>query len=145
MIRRFGPRPEPKQRYVRRPGVYALLPKDGALLLTCQIDPRPDFQLPGGGIDPGESPVAALHREVMEETGWRIAAPKRVGAFKRFVFMPEYNLHAEKICLIYLARPVSRAGPPTETGHQPLWLPPVEAASVLGNSGDRYFALSLAR
>ena len=59
--------------------------------------------------------------------------------------MPEYDLFAEKICLIYLARPAICHGDPIETGHTAVWLPPDEAAFHLGNSGDRYFAAALAR
>lgn len=140
MIRRFGDTPEPGRAYVRRVGVYALLPRGGALLLTCQADPGPDLQLPGGGIDPGESPITALHREVYEETGWLIGAPRRVGAFRRFTYMPEYDLWAEKVCLIYAARPVRRMGPPTEAGHTALWMNAELAAKELGNAGDRHFA-----
>ena len=140
MIRRFGDAPQPGRKYVRRPGAYALLPLGGDLLLTCQIDPGPELQLPGGGIDPGESPLMALHREVFEETGWSIARPRRVGAFRRFAYMPEYDLWAEKICIIYLAVPVRRLGPPVEPGHTALWMDAAQAARALGNSGDRHFA-----
>ncbi|MGV6849105.1 MAG: NUDIX hydrolase [Marinibacterium sp.] len=145
MIRRFGSPPEAGRTYKRRLGAYALLPRDGALLLTLQNDPGPDLQLPGGGINPGESPIVALHREVFEETGWTIAAPRRVGAFRRFTYMPEYDLYAEKVCLIYLARPGRSLGPPSESGHTPLWAPPDLAAQALGNAGDRYFAAAFAR
>ena len=145
MIRRFGTPPDQGQTYRRRRGAYALLPRDGQLLLTLQDEPGPELQLPGGGIDTGESPLAALHREVYEETGWRIAAPRRVGAFRRFAYMPEYDLWAEKICLIYVARPIRPLGPPTEPGHSALWLPAGEAAGRLGNAGDRHFAARLAR
>ena len=140
MIRRFGATPEPGRRYTRRVGVYAVRPRGGSLLLTCQIEPGPDLQLPGGGIDPGESPVAALHREVFEETGWSIASPRRVGAFRRFTYMPEYDLWAEKICLIYRARPVRRQGPPTEAFHEAVWMNAGDAVQMLGNAGDRHFA-----
>jgi 8-oxo-dGTP diphosphatase len=145
MIRRFGTRPQPGRGYRLRRGVYALLPLGGRLLLTVQSQPHPDLQLPGGGIDPGESPVSALHREVLEETGWRIAAPRRIGAFRRFTYMPEYDLWAEKLCLIYVARPVRRLGPPTEPFHEALWLDAAKAAQQLGNAGDRHFAGCLAR
>lgn len=144
MIRRFGTPPDPGQTYRHRPGAYALLPYGGRLLLTLQDDPGPDLQLPGGGIDPGESPLAALHREVCEETGWRIATPRRVGAFRRFAYMPEYDLWAEKICLIYVARPVRPMGPPREPGHTALWMDHAEAADRLNNPGDRHFAARLA-
>ncbi|MEP1933849.1 MAG: NUDIX hydrolase, partial [Roseibium sp.] len=107
-IRRFGEPPIAGQTYTRRAGAYAILPRDNQLLLTCQLGPEPDIQLPGGGIDPGESPITALHREVFEETGWRISTPRRVGAFRRFVYMPEYDLWAEKLCSIYVARPIRR-------------------------------------
>jgi 8-oxo-dGTP diphosphatase len=143
MIRRFGGPAEAGQTYVRRPGAYALLPRGKQLLLTCQFAEEPDLQLPGGGIDPGESPLRALHREVLEETGWSISQPRRLGAFRRFVFMPEYDIWAEKICHIYLAKPTRRLGGPQEVDHQEVWLDIDLAAQQLGNAGDRYFAKKL--
>ena len=137
MIKRYGNSPKPGQTYRRRPGVYAILLRDGALLVTHQDDPTPEYQLPGGGIDKGEQPIAALHREVMEETGHHIANVRRIGAFRRFTFMPEYDLWAEKLCTIYVARPVLRLGPPTEPGHRAEWLNPRDALDLLGNPGDR--------
>ncbi|MDG1129631.1 NUDIX hydrolase [Seohaeicola saemankumensis] len=143
MIRRFGETPRAGQSYRRRPGAYAILLRGADMLVTHQADPWPEFQLPGGGIDPGESPMAALHREVFEETGWSIAAPRRIGTFRRFTYMPEYDLWAEKLCMIYLARPVRRIGPPSEAGHTALWMPPAVAADKLGNAGDRHFVTGL--
>jgi 8-oxo-dGTP diphosphatase len=98
-----------------------------------------DIQLPGGGIDFGESPIQALYREVMEETGWRIAAPKRLGAFRRFVYMPEYDQWAEKICHVYVARPTRQVCDPIEPNHFTTVMDPTEAAISLGNDGDRMF------
>jgi len=144
-MRRFGEEIVQGQRYTFRPGVYAILPRKGSLLLTFQAEPEPEFQLPGGGIDPGESPVAALHREVFEETGWHIAAPRRIGAFRRFAFMPEYGIWAEKVCTIYLARPVRRIGPPTEPGHTALWMPTPMALGGLANPGERALLAGLLR
>ncbi len=143
MIQRFGETPRHDVRYRRRPGVYAILPRDGDMLLTFQDAPHFEVQLPGGGIDPGEQPIHALHREVMEETGWTIAAPRRIGAFRRFTFMPEYGLCAEKLCTIYVARPVRQAGPPAEPDHSPLWAPAAQAAARLGNPGDAAFVRRL--
>ncbi len=139
-IMRFGRSPLKKQRYRLRPGVYALLPFGDHVLVTFQKRPRPEYQLPGGGIDPGESSISALHREVWEETGWKIASPRRLGAFRRFTYMPEYDLWAEKLCTIYLARPVRALGPPPEPDHQAVWLPRQHAIEQLGNDGDRFFA-----
>jgi len=139
MTRRIGETPEPGRKYILRPGVYAVITDGSQLLVTHQSLPVSEIQLPGGGIDPGENTLPALHREVMEETGWGIAEPRRLGAFRRFTFMPEYNLWAEKLCHIYLARPTLRRGPPTEADHTALWMHPSEAAEALENWGDRLF------
>jgi 8-oxo-dGTP diphosphatase len=143
MIRRFGEARQAGQRYRRRAGVYGVLWQDGEVLVTHQAEPVPEFQLPGGGIDPGESPLRALHREVYEETGWTIAVIRRLGAFRRFTYMPEYDLWAEKLCTVFLARPARPLGPPVEPGHQAVWMPADLAARRLGNAGDRHFLRSL--
>lgn len=139
MTPRYGEPPEPGRRYTRRPGAYGILWRDGQILLTHQSAPVPEYQLPGGGIDRGESPLRALHREVFEETGWHIGAPRRLGAFRQFTFMPEYDLWAEKLCYIYLAWPVRPLGPPSEAGHTAHWANPRRAVDLLGNPGDRAF------
>ncbi|MEH6785819.1 MAG: NUDIX hydrolase [Paracoccus sp. (in: a-proteobacteria)] len=141
MIPRYGPPPRPASRighgWRRRPGAYAILIRDGWLLLTHQQAPVPEFQLPGGGIDPGESPVRALHREVGEETGWTIAGPRFLSAYRRFAYMPDHDLHAEKLCEIWLARPIRRLGPPSEPGHSAHWVRPAVAADLLADPGAR--------
>ncbi len=137
MIRRFGDPPKRGQTYGRRPGVYAVLRLGASILTTHQDAPEPEFQLPGGGIDPGEHPIAALHREVFEETGWKIAVNCRIGTFRRFTYMPEYDRWAEKVCTVYLARPVFRLGPPSEPGHTAVWMSVAQAMQVLANDGDR--------
>ena len=139
MIRRIGETVRPGQRYRLRPGVYAILRRGSAVLLTHQAEPVPELQLPGGGIDPGEQPIAALHREVCEETGWTMRLERRLGAFRRFTYMPEYDLWAEKLCTVYLGSPVRCLGQPSEQGHMAVWMPAREAAEALGNPGDRHF------
>ncbi|MBR9761983.1 MAG: NUDIX hydrolase [Rhodobacteraceae bacterium] len=138
-MRRYGKPPLPHVQYRTRPGAYAILPHDGKLLLTFQASPEAEVQLPGGGIDPGEGPVRALHREVWEETGWSIAAPRRIGIYRRFVWMPDYEIFAEKICHIYLARPVMCLSEPMEPAHTAIWMAPEAAVEVLGSEGDADF------
>ena len=135
----------PGQPYRARPGAYAVLLRGDRILLTHQAEPTPEFQLPGGGIDPGEGPLTALGREVYEETGWRIAAARRLGAYRRFAYMPEYDLWAEKICHIYLARPALRLGPPKEPGHEAHWMSGPAALAALANVGDRHFLAQVLR
>ncbi|MEY3005106.1 MAG: hypothetical protein RLZZ491_2282 [Pseudomonadota bacterium] len=139
MNRRFGRWPEPGRPYTPRPGVYAVIDAGDAILATFQEDPRPELQLPGGGIDPGEPPLRALYREVMEETGYVIHSARRLGMFHRYTYMPEYDLFAQKQCHIYLAQLGPRRGDPTEPGHTAVFLPWAVAADRLAVSGDRHF------
>ncbi len=145
MIRRVGEVPRGDKRYQLRAGAYAILPLQGRFLMVAQITDEVEVMLPGGGIDPGESPLQALHREVLEEIGWAIARPRRLGAFRRFVYMPEYNLWAEKLCHIYVAHPVRKVTEPIEADHHSMVLSADEAIASLGNDGDRMFMAQYAR
>lgn len=139
MIRRYGHSPLRGQRYHLRPGAYAFLMRDGQLLLTHQATPVPEFQLPGGGIDPGETGLRALHREVFEETGWSIGSARHLGSYRRFVFMPDYDRFAEKLCHVWIARPVLRRSAPTEPHHRACWASPDAAMDMLADPGARAF------
>lgn len=139
MIRRFGTPPKKGLPYRDRPGAYAILLREGKVLLTFQEAPVPEFQIPGGGVDPGESLIPALRREVMEETGWSIGAPLRLGAFRDFVYMPDYGIHANKLCHIFLARPALKWSAPTEKGHHACWVTPGEALDFIKSPGVQSF------
>lgn len=145
MNRRYGSQPKPGQYYGPRPGVYAIIDAGDGILATFQEHPWPELQLPGGGIDPGEAPQAALHREVMEETGFSIHSLRRLGMFHRYTYMPEYDRHAQKLCHIYVARLGLRRSAPLEPGHEAVFLPWDVAAEHLAVSGDRAFVSALIR
>lgn len=145
MIPRVGAPVERERRYKLRAGAYAILERDGLVLLTHQRVPVPEYQLPGGGIDPGEHMIPALHREIVEETGWRAGPLRRIGAFRRFTFMPEYDLWAEKLCHVFSGRPALRMGPALEPDHIPVWTTPEEAKDLVANDGDRLFLIRMFR
>ncbi len=141
MIPRLGEPVRHDKRYKLRPGAYAILSRRGAVLLTHQSNPIPEYQLPGGGIDPGEQMMPALHREIFEETGWRAGPLRRLGAFRRFTYMPEYDLWAEKLCHVFIGRPAVHVGPPIEADHTAIWVPPETAVELVANDGDRHFLM----
>lgn len=143
MIKRYGERVNPAMRYTLRPGAYVILQRGPDILLTIQDGERPELQLPGGGIDTGEQVLPALYREVLEETGWRMDKPVRLGAFRRFVFMPDYDMWAEKVCTVYRSRPTLCLGDPLEAAHTAVWVPMNEAPALLTNRGDAAFVASL--
>ncbi|MEO7234364.1 MAG: NUDIX domain-containing protein [Lapillicoccus sp.] len=67
--------PDEEAYVFQRVAVYAVLRSDRGLLLTQMSDrtnARGRWGLAGGGLDAGEEPEAALHREVWEESGQRV-------------------------------------------------------------------------
>lgn len=138
-MRRYGERIVKSAKYRHRPGAYAIIVKNEKVLLSSLDKPDPVWDLPGGGIDPGESPVQALHREVMEETGRRIYVDARLGVYQRFVWTAEYGEWFHKICHVFLASPTLTYGPPTEAGHITQWFDPIDAVRLLNSKGDSAF------
>ena len=63
----------------RRPSVRAIIVRDGLVALVHSLK-YDYYKFPGGGIEPGESPLEALSREVAEEAGLRIR-PETVRPF----------------------------------------------------------------
>ena len=144
-MRRFGEAIRPGVAYRRRPGAYAVIRDGDDVLLTEQSQPARELQLPGGGVDPGESVLAALRRECFEETGWGLAVVRKLGVYQRFAYLPEYGFWAQKICHVFLARPTRRRGLPSEPHHRPLWVPIATAADLVAGAGDRAFLRAAAR
>jgi glycerol-1-phosphatase len=64
-----------------RPGVSAVIfDGEGRILLQQRTD-NGLWGLPGGAVEFGESVVAALHREVVEETGLTIEIDRLIGVY----------------------------------------------------------------
>ncbi|MGE0232035.1 MAG: NUDIX domain-containing protein [Flavobacteriaceae bacterium] len=59
-------------------GVRAALRDEHGRFLLIRHGYTPGWHLPGGGVERGETMLAALHREVEEETGARITGQARL-------------------------------------------------------------------
>ena len=69
----------------------AVVIRDGKVLLVHGRNPT--FAMPGGGIEPGESPTAAAERELLEETGLRASQTK-------FLFILKTAIHRHHVFLV---------------------------------------------
>ena len=71
------------------PAVTAVI-RDGDRFLLARDAQSSLWSLIGGGIEPGETPVDAVTREFLEETGARIRIDGIVGAYGGAPLMAEY-------------------------------------------------------
>ena len=69
---------------------------DGRVLL-CQLTYKPDWDLPGGVVEVGESPQTAVGREVEEELG--LAIPP--GALLLTDWLPPWSGWDDALCLVF--------------------------------------------
>ena len=92
---------------ISRTGVYGVAKEKGKVLLVIQKSgPFAGlFDLPGGGIEFGEDPTRALHREFIEETGMDFRSMNQIDNFSAVTRIsalhgkPGYEFH--QIGLIY--------------------------------------------
>ena len=94
----------------------AVILSERGVLLTVRSDLR-GWELPGGHAAPGETGEQALCREVLEETGVKVAVQRLVGDYERTGFLP----HTARV---YRCRPVGGAPRPSRETPVVRWFSP---------------------
>ncbi|RIJ77830.1 (deoxy)nucleoside triphosphate pyrophosphohydrolase [Nakamurella silvestris] len=104
--------------------VAAAIVRDGRVLAARRTHPRREagkWELPGGKVEPGETPQDALVREIAEELGVDIRVIRRIG--------PAVPLAVELVLHTYLAELIS--GDPEPAEHDRIaWLAAAELDGV---------------
>ena len=107
--------------------VAAVIIENGKVFLSSRPADKPPagWEFPGGKIEPGETPEAALKRELIEELNWQIIPQKEL-----------YLLHNGDLEISFiLARPQSGSVPECRENQSFQWvdLSPVPPPGLLKN------------
>jgi 8-oxo-dGTP diphosphatase len=95
IVQRFGRR-RPGRPYEQRSAAYAVV-FDASHRVACVADNKLGLFLPGGGLEPGEDALGAVHREVAEECARSLEIILPLGSAIQFVHASDdklFELHA---------------------------------------------------
>jgi 8-oxo-dGTP diphosphatase len=120
---------------VLRPGGYVVL-FDAERKLVIVSTPGGLF-LPGGGQDPGESPAAAVVREVMEECGLQIKLGPQIGTADEMVYADTEQTYFRKRGTFFLGEALDQIAP-GEPDYTTLRLTPQDALERLSHASQRW-------
>lgn len=126
--------------YAPRPGAYAVLIENGKVAV---VEVNGKYFLPGGGIDEGELPEAALRRELKEELGWTLGGAKRLGEAADYCFSEKADAYIKKEEIFFLITRSGATGSAEEADHRIVWLTSDEARPRMFHPGQAW-AIALA-
>ncbi len=97
------------------PGVAAVIRNESEQLLLQEKDGG-IWSLPAGAIEPGESPDAAIRREVLEETGLAVEPVETLGVFggREFRYVYSNGDAVEYMIVLYRCEVLERTEGPLD-------------------------------
>lgn len=119
--------------YEDRPAAFGVVERDGqvAVVRIAKPDGSVWIDLPGGGVDDGETSEQGVVREYGEEAGLRVAVRAAFARADQFFVNTEgqgWNNRSDFYLLDLIAED---GGLKIEDDHTLLWLPPLEAIRSL--------------
>jgi len=118
-----------------RPSAYVILRDDGRRIAVVRAE-RGWF-LPGGGIEPGETPEEAAVRETREECGLEIEVGAAIGTATEIVHAPAGHTGVDKLSSFFEALVVGVTRD-LEPEHELSWLTLDQATARLAHASHRW-------
>lgn len=138
----FG-RPEPGVAYKDRPAAFGVCERDGRVAVVWVT--RSDgayYDLPGGGIDAGETAAEAVVREFGEETGLKVEPIRVLGRADQFMRQESGAPADNRSTLFEVTAVGDDPALKIEDDHDLRWLDPLQAIATLRHDSHAW-ALSL--
>lgn len=119
--------------YADRPAAFGILERDGQVAVV-RIE-KPDgavwVDLPGGGVDPGETPEQGVVREFGEEAGLKVAVRASFALADQFFVNTEGEAWNNRSAFFTLDLEADDSSLKIEEDHTLIWLSPLEAIACL--------------
>ena len=144
-VPQFG-EPEPGRDYPDRPAAFVVVERDGKIALARVTFAKGGgrLDLPGGGIDPGETPAQAAARECGEEVGLKVAVGELFTRADHF-FANENGETVNTRGVFFIARRVAEAPElKIEDDHALEWMTPHEALVKLDRESHAWAVAAFA-
>jgi 8-oxo-dGTP diphosphatase len=128
----FGVR-VPGQAYADRQAAFGVAVLNGkvATARITRAGEQPYFDLPGGGVDPGETPEAAMVREFGEEVALAVQPGRLLGRVSQFMIKSDGHPANNRSTLFEAEVAGQAPGLKIEADHDLAWLDPLEAIARL--------------
>lgn len=129
--------------YVDRPGIYALIENDDEHIAV--IETGTGYFLPGGGIDPGESDVEALKRELWEEIGYQGSLIAGMGEAIEYIKASPEDKYYRIRSRFYKVQLGAKIGEGIEKDHRLVWLSKDDAIKMLTRHSQAWAVRNLSK
>ncbi len=129
--------------YIDRPGAYAVIENNDHKIAAIQTPTG--YFLAGGGIDPGETEVDALKRELLEEIGYQFQMMIQIGTAVEYIEAAREGKYYQIQSRFYLVQLGSKIGEGIETDHRLVWLSKEDAIKLLTRQSQAWAVQSMER